>query len=112
MSDDESWDYTADFEKVICCSYGIPFCMTDDLHAQRQKDGDTFYCPNGHSQMFTTGTEKVAEQELAKAREEIRQKSKQLTEAKTAAIKADLKQQTANRRLCRVIRCLHILPFR
>lgn len=37
---------------VTCASCAISFGMDDELHAERKKDGSTFYCPNGHKLHF------------------------------------------------------------
>lgn len=39
-------------ESVRCAKCGVPFSMPDTLVAQRKKDGETFYCPNGHSHAY------------------------------------------------------------
>ncbi len=35
--------------KVTCSNCGIVFGMSDDIYHQRQKDGKSFTCTNGHS---------------------------------------------------------------
>ena len=37
-----------------CVNCGILFALPQDLRTQRQSDGHSFYCPNGHSQSYTT----------------------------------------------------------
>lgn len=36
-----------------CGTCGIPFAAPDYFWEQRQRDGKTWYCPNGHQRMFT-----------------------------------------------------------
>lgn len=60
---------------LTCCSCGITFSMDDILRELRQKDGTTFYCPNGHAQHYSESeaTRLVKKSdELTEAKEEIR----------------------------------------
>jgi hypothetical protein len=38
---------------VTCCSCSVLFAMPEVLRARLQRDGGSFYCPNGHAQHFT-----------------------------------------------------------
>ena len=60
-----------DFSTVECCSCGVMFAMPQVLNESRLKDKNAFFCPNGHSQVYTgkTQAEKKVE-ELQKAIEE------------------------------------------
>jgi len=54
-----------------CCVCDVDFAMTDHMTAQRQRDGKSFYCPNGHSQSYTETDAtrlKKAQEALARAR--------------------------------------------
>lgn len=42
----------------------MPFGITDDFHYRKQDDGTTFYCPNGHGQVFKTSTVQKLEEKL------------------------------------------------
>ena len=48
-----------------CCSCGVPFGLSGDHYDRLNASGDTFYCPNGHPQIYTK--RKNLEQQLADA---------------------------------------------
>lgn len=51
---------TVNFETEECCECGIIFQVPEDFAENRQNDGQTFYCPNGHGQSYTdTDDEKI-----------------------------------------------------
>lgn len=58
---------TRQIEFVVehCCNCHVPFAMTRDTYNRRREDHKTFYCPNGHPQVYT------GKSELQRAREEI-----------------------------------------
>lgn len=41
-------------EAQECVSCGVMFALPQELTVERQGDGQSFYCPNGHSQSYTT----------------------------------------------------------
>lgn len=43
---------TVNFESVTCCECGIIFQVPEEFAENRQEDGRTFYCPNGHAQNY------------------------------------------------------------
>lgn len=47
--------YFGTIEKVSCGNCGIPFGLPTEMKANRQKDGKTFYCPNGCIVGWTPG---------------------------------------------------------
>lgn len=53
-----------------CCSCGVEFAIPDRLISQRRMDGKNFYCPNGHSMVFSEPTEKKLQRELEAVRAE------------------------------------------
>ncbi|OGF05226.1 MAG: hypothetical protein A2W00_04575 [Candidatus Eisenbacteria bacterium RBG_16_71_46] len=54
-------------EMVIdtCCSCGITFAYPLVLYKQRVKDGDHFFCPNGHSLHYGQGENEKLKKEIA-----------------------------------------------
>src|SRR4029077_9140433 len=50
---------------VSCASCGIMFCLPEPLYNARKRDGDSFYCPNGHSLSYrpTEDQKKIKELE-------------------------------------------------
>jgi hypothetical protein len=59
--------YTTQLRPQTCCQCGIHFATPSDFQSQRQRDGATFYCPNGHGQAYTETTEQRLKRELAEA---------------------------------------------
>jgi len=44
------------YETIVvetCCDCGVTFGLTDGFYKLRQRDGNSFFCPNGHSQFYT-----------------------------------------------------------
>lgn len=62
--------YAGQLVLVTCCTCGVPFGLDRRHWEDRQGDGKSFYCPNGHSQYFTR-REKL-EKELRNAQHEIK----------------------------------------
>jgi hypothetical protein len=49
-----------------CAVCGIVFGITTELEKRRREDGKTFYCPNGHNNVYT-------QNELDRARKQVEQ---------------------------------------
>ena len=49
--------YTTELTVLACGDCGVPFGMSDDFVAERQKSHATFYCPNGHSRYYPAENE-------------------------------------------------------
>jgi hypothetical protein len=74
---------TVNTVEETCCKCGTVFAMDEELQALRKRDGDSFYCPNGHGQHYTQTDAttisdlraklKEAEQERDEAKIEMRQ---------------------------------------
>jgi len=82
-----------------CCKCGTPFGIEDTLHRQLKRTGNTFYCPNGHPQIYTNPIEnQLAEAKKAlKATEEERVWWKNEAETKAAQLKSTRTQLTKTR---------------
>jgi hypothetical protein len=54
-----------------CCNCHMVFAMPNELVQQRQRDHQTFYCPNGHAQHYTgkSDVEQLREQLAATERD-------------------------------------------
>lgn len=63
-------------EIIECYKCHVHFGMTQDHTARCKRDGDSFYCPNGHSQCYTETDLSRAKSEAAKARQEAAQAKK------------------------------------
>jgi hypothetical protein len=46
-------DTTETLEALSCCNCGVLFAFPVSLVSARRKDGQNFWCPNGHRQLFT-----------------------------------------------------------
>lgn len=42
------------FTVYDCATCGVLYAVTDEYDARRRFDGQSFYCPNGHSQSYTS----------------------------------------------------------
>lgn len=58
-----------DLTTEICCNCGVQFAMPTELWQERKQDGKGFYCPNGHSMVFTNSVET----KLREAEERLRE---------------------------------------
>lgn len=69
-----------EFATVECTNCGTMFAMTNDLDQNRQRSHTTFYCPNGHGQVYAgkSREEKLAE-ELADAQRRLAAESERAT---------------------------------
>ncbi len=56
----------------ICCNCGTAFAWEESLRRARVRYKDTFYCPNGHPQVFRGES---MEQELAKVKQALKNES-------------------------------------
>ena len=74
-----------------CCKCGVFFAITKELDAQRLRDREWFYCPNGHTQHYVGKTE---EQKL---REELATQKKRTEWAHAARDAARDQAQAAER---------------
>lgn len=60
-----------DFEPISCGECGCQFMMPTRMYVQRRKDGNSWYCPNGHERHYPIKTD------LDKQREEEREMERQ-----------------------------------
>lgn len=78
MSDDHK-----DFNLVTCCNCGVPFAFSTKLEELWRRDEKTFYCPNGHPQVWKKPEVSEEQKELKKLREEVKSLKTKLDEALT-----------------------------
>ncbi len=50
--------------KVTCYKCGVPFSMPEHLSKKKRQHGETFWCPNGHSQWWGESTVDKLERKL------------------------------------------------
>ncbi len=60
--------YTVKLYVSDCVNCGVIFGITEELENRRRYDGKSFYCPNGHSMVFS-GEEAKLKEELTQAHE-------------------------------------------
>lgn len=60
---------TVNFETEECCECGIMFQVPEEFAENRQEDGQSFYCPNGHEQHYADTPDVEIEKLEAKNRE-------------------------------------------
>lgn len=65
--------------EMTCCDCGTIFAMDETLKELREKDGETFFCPNGHGQHFTQSPAS----KLEEANGKIEELTTDLRDAKT-----------------------------
>lgn len=66
--------FTQTYTLVTCChaSCGVVWAMDDGFIAERRKDHEFWYCPNGHRQHYTgKNTEELLRQQLNRQTEEV-----------------------------------------
>jgi hypothetical protein len=90
-----------------CCSCGVSFAITEDLHIRRRCDGGVFWCPNGHQQQFTESEierlRKLLERTASELRAEkcVTMAEKQAREiAENAAARAQRKLKRVHKGVC------------
>ncbi len=54
------------FVTVHCYKCGVAFGMTESMQKRRRDDGESFWCPNGHSQCYCESNVKKLEKQLAR----------------------------------------------
>lgn len=64
---------------MTCCKCGTAFAMDETLKGLRERDGATFYCPNGHGQIYTGSPVAL----LAEKEAELKEMQEELRDAKT-----------------------------
>lgn len=55
-------------DTVTCYRCGVLFAFPENLMRKLRDTGDTFWCPNGHGQIFTKTTQQKLDEALAKAK--------------------------------------------
>lgn len=53
-----------EYEFIVCANCGVQFGMPTILISSRRKDGESIFCPNGHSLSFGDGENEKLRQEL------------------------------------------------
>jgi DNA repair exonuclease SbcCD ATPase subunit len=79
---------------IYCANCGIPFGVTDDKQQRLRDTGDSFYCPNGHSNVYNKST-------ISKLREDVQREKSAREQAEAHSRewrnKFDLERKEKNR---------------
>lgn len=91
----------------LCATCGVVFWWPDEMERQRRKDGCTFYCPNGHTNVYAVTEadrlrkDKAAlESQLAAARTATSREWERANSAENKAAKLKRKVDCVNRGVC------------
>lgn len=84
--------YYETLTQMTCGNCGVAFAIPETMRAEKERDGGSWYCPNGHSRVYT---ESVAEK-LAKAEERLRV-SRQREQATRDLLAAEERSHRATR---------------
>ncbi|MBA7498908.1 hypothetical protein ES704_01647 [subsurface metagenome] len=78
----------------VCCACGIVFAMPQEVNERLRTKGGTFYCPNGHSQVYTEPDIEVLRKKLLAEQQRSLQFKTQLNGALDSlnATKKELRQ--------------------
>jgi hypothetical protein len=76
--------------EITCCDCSTHFAMDEYLDQRLRSTGGTFYCPNGHGQVYT-------ESEVQRLQKQLNSTKKQLTWAEETATRARLEAETVKR---------------
>lgn len=60
----------SNLEVEVCANCGVLFAAPEMLLDKRREDGDSFYCPNGHSLVYDSENERLRK-ELARAKDQL-----------------------------------------
>jgi hypothetical protein len=69
---------TVTLETMICYKCAVPFAVPERLVRHLRDSQDTFYCPNGHSQIFSKSTETILREKLKKQQDDYEWRLKNL----------------------------------
>lgn len=93
---------TTSYETETCCTCAVKFAMTSEFRQYRLNNGGEFFCPNGHSQVYTKPKWKRLEEQLAAKEVELReQKCETLRQQQLVSVERG-KVATVEKKLKRV----------
>lgn len=97
-----------EFYVETCINCGVRFAMTEELHAEKQRNrgpNNPFFCPNGHSQHYVG---KSDAQKLLEARQEheriLAQKNAYIERVRQAADAAERRARAAKGQVTKIKR--------
>ena len=69
---------TVVLQEIVCCVCGVTFAFPQRLHQECESTGKSFYCPNGHSQVYRESGESRLKKQLKDEREQHQRVEAQL----------------------------------
>lgn len=89
--------HTGGMTTIACYKCGINFGMPDSFHRSCKKKGPgkTFYCPNGHGQVYRSS-------EADKLREQLERAQGRLSQANSRAVRAEEDSRRKQRKYARI----------
>lgn len=80
---------------IDCASCGVAFGVPDRVITARREDGQAFYCPNGHENVYrTTNAQRIAkERDSLRAQLTAEQDQRQAAERSNAALRGEITKQ-------------------
>lgn len=79
-----------------CATCGVIFGVTDEYEKRRREDGQSFYCPNGHSQGFGASKSERLQRELDQERQRL-EAEKAWTRRQQAELDAERKSHASTK---------------
>lgn len=70
-----------EYSRSICCNCGIEFLIPTHYDESNRKDGDTFYCPNGHPLTYGIGRCEKLTNQNNRLKRELEESNRQLNKA-------------------------------
>lgn len=87
-------------EFITCSECGIYWGVPEHYLKSRCEDKGTFYCPNGHGQVFIKSLVEKEREARQRAEQRLAQKEDELREEKAAKEKVERKLKRLNRGVC------------
>lgn len=92
--------FTVQMTDLECSACGMPFCISADFERRRREDGQKFFCPSGHHNVYTESELDRVRKQLAIKDREIENRIKQTEREKAAhdQTKTELRETERRRR--------------
>ncbi len=94
--------FTASLESQVCINCGVQFAIPTQLNHQLRQTKATFYCPNGHGQIYSESEVDRLKLQLEAAEQREKQARAEAAQARTRADNAEGREMMAKKKLARV----------
>ena len=100
MARDMTYVEWGEYKVEECYKCGVRFGMTKRLHETLQKEGpqQSFWCPNGHSQVYTESTADKLRRERDLLKQQMAQKDDEIRAEQQRAEKAEQESRRLRKR--------------